>query len=1813
MRSQRYLLLFVSFFLSTLLSAQVISGDRAAALYPGAVTVRLADDNPVPQYVYFHPAQQFDAPAVFDWLQKYTLLDEHTEFRLLKAETDLLGRKHYRYRQYYRGVPVQAGVLLLHEQNGKITSINGELFALTGTSTTADIDPQDMIGVAIEQNPAELYAWEVGAAHRPGPLAQGPDPQLVWVSEGLTYQKADYKLAYEMDIYALKPHRHRRVWLDATTGRELAGVDRSCNTDTPGTAVTQFSGTRPIVAFETSSGTFESRETGRGNGIETYDGDYLGDYASSQLFTDDDNDWTGEDGKNEGMECHFATEQYYDLLLNEFGRNSIDGTGFALISYTRFQPDFANAFWNGEVATFGSGAVGSVLDRSLASVEVVSHEFTHGLTEFTAGLIYNGESGALNESFSDVFGLYLDWKVRPEVANWLMGEESTSSGLGIRSAEDPNLHENPDTYDGDFWVDGAGVHTNSGVQNHWYHILSVGETGVNDLGNAYEVEGVGIDVATQIAFRNLTVYLTPSSNYADAAFYAQLAATDLYGRCSSIWTSNANAWYAVGVGTPVSNELMADFSANQVVCDIPGEMTFLNTSSYAENAIWDFGDGTTSTEWAPTHTYTATGAYDVSLMVSGCEMGMDTLVREQYILVDPDAEVCDTIVMPAAGVTTLEACNGIILDPGGDSNYDNQTFSTLTITSPQNTPFELELLAVEIEGFYDELFIYDGPDATAPLLDVLSGTNYEVPLNYTTTGGSFTLVFDTDGSVVYSGFILRFSSQGGTELPTAGFSVSDTELELNELLLTTDESLEGGTVWYDFGDGTILFAENTEHRYTVPGDYTITQYVANCRGVDTSFQAVSVLEGGTLSLPTDTICVTLLSGTSLDTFLTIANAGVGDLYYDWFGNNEPDWLTLNVMSGLLDVGEQVDHPISFSTGSLIEGVYTQNVVLNTGDPSAFQVPVHLKLTIIGIPEVSTNPNPQDFGTVFVTVGGEQEFKIYNPGTAALEISSWANSLTEYTFSLTPPLTIPPHDSLTVTTTITPAGLGVLNDVLTMQTNAGTYEHVLLAAVAPAPIANIDSLSICVTLEEGQTADEILTITNTGGSTLNYEWLTNGNVLVWMHGVDAAQEGQTLLDALAAELPGAEINLYTGDSPAELADLLTATRVLVMPESETGSFSVFEAAGPVIRNFVNGGGGLVHTTGGVGDPINNVGVFTGFLDNTSFDSELITMDGDHPLLLGVETPVFALNLTTAYVFDSPNRTDVLALFNENAAALSAQTYGAGRAAYVGYDYFATNSTGDRILANAVNWAGQSSVSGLPDWLTLAPLTGSVEVGGQDITDLAFDATGLPAGIFFTNLVFASNDPANPEIIVEVKLIVEAAPRAEFSASSLFSCDGVIEFTDESINEPTSWLWNFGDGNTSTVMNPIHTYTESGSYDVSLEVCNELGCDDITRPAYVAVDLGGSVCDTLVMQNGGTEVLTNCTGYITDSGGADGNYPNNFASVVTLQPTLGTSVTVTVESFRLEGCCDYVRFYDGPSTASPFIGEYNGFDLQPGDQISSTGDALTIRFTTDFSVTYSGFVFQYECNGIAPIANFEYGVQSECGNMVDFANQSEHGDAYLWEFGDGVTSTQEHPSHAYSAVGNYTVSLTTTNALSSSTHTEEISIAAAPFDLAIDMPAEVDINTMVIFNPITTASLVDYVWELGEGNYFNQETAFYTFTEVGTYPIRLRGVDSDGCAVIVQRDIVVKLANNIEELGPNEYFRYYPNPSQGELLIDLSLSGADVSDLQLFNALGQIVYQQRLDGQAKWQQQLDLSALPAGTYLLQVRATDGRRISGKVQKM
>ena len=247
----------------------------------------------------------------------------------------------------------------------------------------------------------------------------------------------------------------------------------------------------------------------------------------------------------------------YDLYFEAYGRNSIDNQGMRLDSTVHYQKGYDNAFWNGSQMVYGDGdedlpEANRLFNRFTASIDVIGHELTHGVTQFEASLVYWDQPGALNESMSDVFGSLVKQYQRKETAdqaNWIIGEglfTSNVNGVGIRSMkapgtayDDPVLGKDPQPAHMDNYVktieDNGGVHINSGIPNHAFYVV------------ATEIGGYAWEKAGQIWYKTLTEKLTERSSFQDAADLTYAAAGELYGDSSLEQNAVKTGWAEVGI------------------------------------------------------------------------------------------------------------------------------------------------------------------------------------------------------------------------------------------------------------------------------------------------------------------------------------------------------------------------------------------------------------------------------------------------------------------------------------------------------------------------------------------------------------------------------------------------------------------------------------------------------------------------------------------------------------------------------------------------------------------------------------------------------------------------------------------------------------------------------------------------------------------------------------------------------------------------------------------------------------------------------------------------------------------------------------------------------------------------------------------------------------------------------------------------------------------------------------------------------------------------------------------------------------------
>jgi len=658
----------------------------------------------LPNFIKFNPGQNITESDFSKWAVDALGLSTTISFRSYDSQNDQIGQVHTRFKEYINNIPVEGTMLITHSKAGRIEMVNGDYYSDFAAPASPVISEQTALTQALKKVNAEKYKWENrqetqamrDALHQPD-FSYFPKGEIVLVHK----DKADYKasnmrLAYKFNIYAEKPLSRAYIFVDATTGEVIAQQQIIHTADVVGTANTKFSGSQTMTSDNYGTATqYRLRETGRGNGIQTYNCNTGTTYTNTD-FTNTSATWNLTGTNQAATDAHWGSEKTYDYYQTVHGRNSIDNAGYNLLSYVHYNVNYANAFWDGTRMTYGDGDV-SVGFLIMTALDVCGHEITHGLTSFTANLNGggSGEPDALNEGFSDIFGTTIEAYARPSQNDWIMGADITCTAagvqdhIGIRDMSRPSNLGQPNCYLGPSWSAAGEPHTNDGPSIWWYYLLCQGGSGTNDLGNTYSVTGITMAEARLIAFRGLTNYFTSSTNYTNARALTIQAAMDLYGGCSPEVIATTNAWHAAGVGAAyVATPTTAAFTANSTsACSLPFTVNFSNTSVNGTSAIWNFGDGSTSTVYNPSHTYTSAGTFNVRLTVSS-SCGTDSVVHSSYITITlptaPSTSAAFSCTAPAT--VTLGASGGGTLNwftapTGGTSVYSGTTYTTPSLST----------------------------------------------------------------------------------------------------------------------------------------------------------------------------------------------------------------------------------------------------------------------------------------------------------------------------------------------------------------------------------------------------------------------------------------------------------------------------------------------------------------------------------------------------------------------------------------------------------------------------------------------------------------------------------------------------------------------------------------------------------------------------------------------------------------------------------------------------------------------------------------------------------------------------------------------------------------------------------------------------------------------------------------------------------------------------------------------------------------------------------------------------------------------------
>lgn len=521
----------------------------------------------------------------------------------LKSISDNHGRTLATYQQMHNSVPVEGAVYKVRENKTKIDAFGYSAKKLPA-GTNYKINASTGLQNALKTVNAKQYIWE---SKKLGSLVNKkistkPQGELVYVGPNFSSELKEYHLAWKYDIYATNPQSSQTIYIDANSGETILTIDLNRDVYFPeqrqsvGRGLSRYAG----------EVTFNTKQYFDGYRLEAAQGKYKvpmytlnmnhANQASDEViteFVDEDNIWNelhNKDHDEVALDIHWGMQKTIDYYAEKFKRNSVDNKGMEIIGLAHLGTNVDNASWTGGWAQFGDGNNNS----PFVGLGITAHELTHAVTQFSAGLIYRGESGAMNESFSDIFGVSVEFYVGKDTKEniWMLGNEMYQHG-SMRNMADPKAQGQPNTYGGQYWAnpavlsyDNGGVHMNSGITNYWFYLLSEGGQGVNDFNVSYNIKAIGLAKAEKIAYITLTEYLSPSSNFNDMRQASLMATEDLYGLGSEEYKQVTNAWNAIGVGAAFTDKQITILSIEKpsAVCgplkgDEPFYVTIKNTGS----------------------------------------------------------------------------------------------------------------------------------------------------------------------------------------------------------------------------------------------------------------------------------------------------------------------------------------------------------------------------------------------------------------------------------------------------------------------------------------------------------------------------------------------------------------------------------------------------------------------------------------------------------------------------------------------------------------------------------------------------------------------------------------------------------------------------------------------------------------------------------------------------------------------------------------------------------------------------------------------------------------------------------------------------------------------------------------------------------------------------------------------------------------------------------------------------------------------------------------------------------------------------------
>jgi PKD repeat protein len=1279
------------------------------------------------------------------------------------------------------------------------------------------------------------------------------------------------------------------------------------------------------------------------------------------------------------------------------------------------------------------------------------------------------------------------------------------------------------------------------------------------------------------------------------------------------------ATVAFTLGTAPQADFDIDYTIGQT------SLSLTNQSVDADSFEWLFGDGNASNEQNPTHSFQTDGIYTIQLIAFN-DCGSDTSSADIEIITLPVADF---------SLDNADGCVPLVISPNDQSSDNTDAWAW---SAPGASP------ATSTDSSPD--FAYD-----------MAG-DYTITLITTNEAGSDTATV---------AFTLGTAPQADFDID---YTIGQTSLSL------TNQSVDADSFEWLFGDGNASNEQNPTHSFQTDGIYTIQLIAFNDCGSDTSSADIEIitLPVADFSLDNADGCVPLIispndqsSGntdawawsapgaspaTSTDSSPDFAYDMAGDYTITLITTNEAGSDTATV-AFTLGTAPQADFDIDYTIGQTSLSLTNQSVdadsfewLFGDGNASNEQNPTHsfqtdgiYTIQLIAFNDCGSDTSSADIEIITLPVA---DFSLDNTDGCVPLIISPNDQSSDNTDAWA--WSAPGASPATSTDSSPDFAYDMAGDytITLITTNeAGSDTATVAFTLGTAPQADFD-----IDYTIGQTS---LSLTNQSVDADSFEWLfgdgnssneqnpthsfqTDGIYTIQLIAFNDCGSDTSSADIEIITLPVADFSLdnaiacepYTAsptDQSSDNTDTWSWFAPGATPESSTDTAPAFtySAAGDYVITLITSneaGSDTASLTLVVGqEPVADFS-YDYTLGETLVDFTDLSMNADDISWL-INGDVVTNESTTSYDFNEDGIYTTY-LIASNACGNDTMAMDIEIITLPTADFSLDNTTGCiPFTVDPVN----SSSANTDNWLWLAD-GATPATSNSPNPSFTYENEGD-----YTLILITSNEAGNDT--TELGITLGDIPEALFETQQ----NGLaVSLTNNSI-DADSYLWDFGDENTSSAPNPTHTYDSLGTFIISLSATNECGTAVVYDTITVSLDLPIASFDA--ENNMGCAPLEvsffntsqHATSFMWTFEGGTPATSTEENPLITYDTPGTYSVTLLASNLAGSGAItqmDIVVVEPAPGSNFDYTSNGTTFDFTNtsvdadqylwlfGDGETSTlanpthtylsGGSATVYLIAinDCGADTSMQLVMYQGEAPVPVI----GVTDTFGCIplsVDFFGSSTGGEAttYDWTFegGEPSTSNEQNPTVTYSTVGQYTVSLTTSNGFGSN------NIQLDNFITVLEAPTLTDIELESgddqIFTSDAVGDILSYEWDFGNGetSTMAEPTWLEYYTESGIYTVSLT-VSNECGSVTVSEDFEIVVGSVINENWV-EQLSIYPNPNTGQFTIDLLGEAGPVISGRLINVVGQQVFDiQDSFHTGRWNYTFDLPQLSAGVYILEV---------------